>query len=412
MRLIREYILTREVFFNLLIFLMWGSMLLAYMRGFVGMLPVIGNYQAEAEAVVVACIVLLALPAMLNRMAGIDWMFLMGCLCLYVMNLGVFPDNYDVLLQNMFPTLCLTVPFFLFGRVLDVKAYLKPMTMISILCVLMDALYFLIYMRNPAKMAERMAGEYYMYQAYRLLPHVMFLGWRGMKELSVWKFLLSVLGMFLILAYGTRGPLACLGIFYTVCFFCFTGFRHSVWVKGTILALCGLGAVFIQPILLFLQEALSSLNMSTRIIERMLAGGLTHDTGRGFIRMRLYEYLERPDTFWGYGLFGCSRFGMKYPHDYLLDFLFSYGYLAGIILLLLTSYIMIKALVVARTQMEREFIVMLLCITVLKYQFSASYIAEGIYFALLGYCTTILINHRHESINSNRIRCIQSEQKP
>lgn len=394
MRLIREYILTREVFFNLLIFLMWGSMLLAYMRGFVGMLPVIGDYQAEAEAVMVACIVLLALPAMLNRMATIDWMFLMGCLCLYVLNLGVFPDNYDVLLQNMFPTLCLTVPFFLFGRVLDVKAYLKPMTMISILCVLMDALYFLIYMRNPAKMAERMAGEYYMYQAYRLLPHVMFLGWRGMKELSVWKFLLSVLGMFLILAYGTRGPLACLGIFYTVCFFCFTGFRHSVWVKGTILALCGLGAVFIQPILLFLQETLSSLNMSTRIIERMLAGGLTHDTGRGFIRMRLYEYLERPDTFWGYGLFGCSRFGMKYPHDYLLDFLFSYGYLAGTILLALLSYLMLKALVLARTGMEREFIVMLLCLTVLKYQFSSTYIAEGMFFALLGYCTTILIKNK------------------
>lgn len=407
MKLLKEYIITREVFFNLLIFLMWGSMLLAYMRGFVGMLPVIGNYQAEAEAVVVAIIVLLALPAVLNRMAAVDWVFLMGCMCIYVLNLGVFPDNYDVLLKHMLPTLCLAVPYFVFGRTLDIKAFLRPMTVISTTCILMDTLYFLIYMRNPEKMAERMAGEYYMYQAYQLLPHVMFMSWRGMKDLSIWKSIISLLGMFLILAYGTRGPLACLGIFYIVCFFFFTDFRHSIWVKGGIIALCGIGLTFLQPILLFMKDSLSSLDMSTRIIERMLAGGLTHDTGRGFIKMRLYSYLERPDTFWGYGLFGCSRFGIKYPHDYMLDFFFSYGYLAGSLLLALTSFIIIKALVLTRNNTEREFIVMLLCMTVLKYQFSSTYIDEGMYFALLGYCTTILIHHRHETIHSNSLRSIQ-----
>ena len=58
MAFVKKYILTSEVFFHLLIFLAWGSMLLAYMRGFVGMLPVIGNYQFEAEAVIVTCIVI------------------------------------------------------------------------------------------------------------------------------------------------------------------------------------------------------------------------------------------------------------------------------------------------------------------------------------------------------------------
>lgn len=373
-------------------------MLLAYMRGFVGFIPLLKNYQMEVQIVVVTCIVVVAIPAIINRMTAIDWFFLSGCLGIYLLNMGVFTANHDVLVDKMFQTLCLVIPFFLFGRMLDIKDFIKPLTFISTICVLIDALYFLIYMRNPVQMAERMAGEYYMDQAYKLLPHVMLLGWRGMKELSIGKFLLSVLGMFLILAYGTRGPLACLGVFYIICFFFFTDFKYTIWIKSTIIALCGIGLMFLQPILIFLKETLSSLDMSTRIIERMLTGGLSHDTGRGFIKLRMYEYLEHADTFWGYGLFGCKRFGIIYPHDYVLDFIFPYGYFIGTILLLFTSYIMLKALMLARTHMEREFIVMFMCMTVLKYQFSSTYMEEGMYFAFLGYCTTVLIrNRRHRT---------------
>lgn len=406
MNMIRQYILSREVFFNLLIFLMWGYMLLAYYRGFVGMVPVIGNHQDVAEVALVSVIVLLGLPAMLNRMSPSDWLFLSGCTCVYVLNLGLFPDNYDVLLKNMFPTLCLVAPFFLMGRTLDIDKYLRPMLTISTLCILLDAFYFLIYMRNPAKMAERMAGEYYMYQAYRLLPHVMLILWRGMREFSLSKLFLALMGTFLILAYGTRGPLACLGIFGIVYFFAFTRFRHSMWVKGGMAFMGGLAVVFSRPLLILAKDSLEAVNMSTRIIERMLAGGLTHDTGRGFIKLKLYEYLERPDTFLGYGLFGCSRFGMKYPHDFALDFLFSFGYAIGSMLLILIAYIVIRAFVKTQTRNERELILMFLCMTVLKMFFSSSFIMEPFFFALLGYCVTIIIRDNHVTQHSDSLRSI------
>ncbi len=404
MNLIREYILNRKVFFNLLIFLLWGKMLLDYMRGIVGLLPVIGDYQAESEIVVVVSILLLALPSMLNRLTPFDWMIMVGSLAVYLLQFILYPCNEDILMEFMYPTLCLVIPFFFFGRVLDVQAFLKPMTVISVTCVLMDALYFLIYMRNPAQMAERMAGDYYMFQAYRLLPHIMFIAWRCMKDFSVWKLFLSLLGILLIFAYGTRGPLACLGAFYIICFFVFTKFKYSFWFKSATIALCGIGALFLQPILLALKEMLTELDMSTRIVERMLAGGLTHDTGRGYIKVEMYELLERPDTFWGYGLFGSKRFDIVYPHDYKLDFFFNYGYFIGGLLLLFTSYIIVKAMVVARTSIEREFIVLLVCSTIIRYHLSFTYIEDGMYFALLGYCTTILFNNRyaHESYNSHK----------
>lgn len=206
MALIKEYIFTREVFFNLLILLMWGQGLLTYLRGFVGMLPVINHYQMETQIVVVTVIVLLAMPAVLNKLAPLDWIYMFGWLSLYLLNMGLYVNNYDILIKKMFSTLCIVTPFFFYGRVLDIRKYLKPMTAVSAICIIMDAVYFLIYMRNPAKMAERMAGEYYMETSYLLLPTCNAHGMADDEaELSLWKFGLSLLGLLLIFAYGTRG---------------------------------------------------------------------------------------------------------------------------------------------------------------------------------------------------------------
>lgn len=395
MKLIKEYILTREVFFNILIFVMWGYLLLAYFRAAIGVLPVIGNYQLEAEAVLVTLIVLAALPAVINRMATIDWLFLLGCCGIYIINIGIFHTNYDILIKNIFPTLCITIPFFVMGRLLDIKKYIKPMVIISAVCIIMDAFYFLIYMRNPEKMIERMAGEYYMYQAYRLLPHVALLFWQGMKTGNMWKLILAILGTFLIIAYGTRGPLACLGTFCITYFFLYTKFRYSIWIKSIIIALCAFSALFIQQLLIFIQELLSSVDMSTRIIDRMLTGGLLHDTGRGYIKHQLYSFLDNGESLTGYGLFGCYQLFGKFPHDYILDFFFTFGYAVGGALLFLTTYIICKAHIICHNSYERGFILLLVCVSILKMFFSSTFVEDNMYFTLIGFCTSILIRHHY-----------------
>ena len=395
MKLFKDFIITREVFFNLLILLMWGHLLLTYFRGFIGMVPVIGDYQMESQIVLVVCIFLAALPSVINRMAVIDWLFLASCLCIYLLNLGIFHNNYDFLVEKMFPTLCIVVPYFIMGRQLDIKKYLSPMMFISTLCIAISAFYFLIYMRNPAKMAERYAGEYYMEQSYILLPHVMLLFWQTIKDFKLWKLVISILGLFLIIAYGTRGPLACLGVFCIIYFFFYANFRFAIWIKGGIIATVALLSVFTQQILLFLQETLSSVDMSTRIIDRMLTGGLTHSTGRDYIKVKLYDLLETRDSFWGFGLFSCEHFTFHYPHDYILDFFYTFGYTIGTLLMLIVVYIVCKAHIVSIQRIEKEFILLLTCCTILKMFFSSTFIQEELYFALIGFCVSILIRHHY-----------------
>lgn len=405
MKLFKEFIITREVFLNLLIMLMWGHLLLSYFRGFIGMVPGIGNYQMEAQVVLVVCIIVAALPSVMNRMAVIDWLFLASCLCIYILNLGIFHKNYDFLIEKMFSTLCIVIPYFLMGRLLDIDKYLKPMLFISTLCIAISAFYFLIYMRDPAKMAERYAGEYYMHQSYRLLPHVMLLFWQTIKKFRLWKFTFSVLGMFLIIAYGTRGPLACLGVFCIIYFFFYANFRFALWIKGGIIGTVTLLSVFTQQILLFLQETLSSVNMSTRIIDRMLTGGLTHSTGRDYIKVKLYDILETTDSFWGFGLYSCEHFTWHYPHDYILDFFYTFGYTIGGLLMLIVAYIICKAHIVSNHRIEKEFILLLTCATVLKMFFSSTFIQEEFYFALIGFCTSILIRHHYNKQAICPLKC-------
>ena len=401
MKLFKDFIITREVFFNLLILLMWGHLLLTYFRGFIGMVPVIGDYQMESQIVLVVCIFLAALPSVINRMAVIDWLFLASCLCIYLLNLGIFHNNYDFLVEKMFPTLCIVVPYFIMGRQLDIKKYLSPMMFISTLCIAISAFYFLIYMRNPAKMAERYAGEYYMEQSYILLPHAMLLFWQTIKDFKLWKLVISILGLFLIIAYGTRGPLACLGVFCIIYFFFYANFRFAIWIKGGIIATVALLSVFTQQILLFLQETLSSVDMSTRIIDRMLTGGLTHSTGRDYIKVKLYDLLETRDSFWGFGLFSCEHFTFHYPHDYILDFFYTFGYTIGGILMLIVVYILCKAHIVSIQRIEKEFILLLTCGTILKMFFSSTFIREEFYFVLIGFCVSILIrNHYNQQPNT------------
>ncbi len=395
MKLLKEIIITREVFLNLLILLMWGQLLLSYFRGFIGMVPVIGDYQMESQIVLVVCIFLAALPSVINRMAVIDWLFLASCLCVYILNLGIFHKNYDFLIEKMFSTLCIVIPYFLMGRLLDINKYLKPMLFISTLCIAISAFYFLIYMRDPAKMAERYAGEYYMKQSYMLLPHVMLLFWQTIKAFRLWKVIVSILGMFLIIAYGTRGPLACLGVFCIIYFFFYASFRFAIWIKGGIIATVALLSVFTQQILLFLQETLSSVDMSTRIIDRMLTGGLTHSTGRDYIKVKLYDLLETRDSFLGFGLFSCEHFTFHYPHDYILDFFYTFGYTIGTLLMLIVVYIVCKAHIVSIQRIEKEFILLLTCCTILKMFFSSTFIQEELYFALIGFCVSILIRHHY-----------------
>jgi hypothetical protein len=145
----------------------------------------------------------------------------------------------------------------------------------------------------------------------------------------------------------------------------------------------------------FLKEAFSAVDMSTRIIDRMLYGGFLHSTGREYLKIKLYNILDTSGDFWGFGIFGCKNFTYNYPHNYILDHFFAFGYTIGGTLMLVVTYIICKAYLLTGNRREKEFILLLTCCTILKMFFSSTFIQEELYFALIGFCVSILIRHHY-----------------
>lgn len=150
------------------------------------------------------------------------------------------------------------------------------------------------------------------------------------------------LGLFLILSYGSRGPLLFLGIF--ILLLCVKMLQRSR-KKVLIIALIAIGIIvvyaFYIPILVFLMERMESVGISSRFLSMLLEGTIASDSGRTKIWMAALEMIK--DNPFGYGFMGSQHVISKlilagYPHSFILEILIDFGVIVGGIFLLLIFY--------------------------------------------------------------------------
>ena len=134
--------------------------------------------------------------------------------------------------------------------------------------------------------------------------------------------------------------------------------------------------------------------MSTRIVEKFIMGNISNDSGRGDIKEILYERLNTDEPFWGYGLFGSQRYGIIYSHDITLDFLFSFGYFVGTLLLVGVVLLIVWAFVKSKNRFEREFVLFLVSVTIIKLFLSSTFLFEPLFFLMIGFCLKILLEDK------------------
>ena len=350
------------------------------------------DFTDEIEIAVVVIPLLFSLPLLANRYSVYDYLLMVLIPTIYLFNYCMYPVNQVPLEEYAFRCLCLVFPYYYLGRIIDIEKFFKIFTILSAICIVMDIFYFLSYVQEAKHADEQIAGSYNMYAAYQVLPHVIMLIWASMRSFSIWKLAVAIIGVFLIISFGTRGPLACIACFTAVYFFFFMRFRYSSIVKASIIALLALAVAFIREIALWLYEYLGLMKMSTRIVEKFIMGNISNDSGRGDIKEILYERLNTDEPFWGYGLFGSQRYGIIYSHDITLDFLFSFGYFVGT--LLLVVLLIVWAFVKSKNRFEREFVLFLVSVTIIKLFLSSTFLFEPLFFLMIGFCLKILLEDK------------------
>ena len=376
---------------TVLIGVVWAAMLVPYLKGIFNHLPLLADYSELMVVLSFVLPVVFALPALLNKFCLVDYLFYFLLVTYYFSNYIFFPENAEYLTENAVLCLLCVYPFYFIGRIIDIDKQFNLFVFLSTICIVMDLFYFLFYAPSQKNMDE-VAGYDNMYASYVILPHVALLLWSTLARFRLWKAVLFVLGVLFMLSCGTRGPLVCLGFFGAIYFFFYMNFKGAIYVKGTIIATLLLILANLRSIALLLAEQFSEMQLSTRILEKVILGDLGNDTYRSVLRDKIYEVLDSDGHFFGLGLFGCQNYDVAYPHYLPLDLAGTYGYVIGYALLIVLFVLIGWAVWIARRTKSQIFILFLFSLGIIKLLLSGTFVNEVFFYMLIGFCAKTILS--------------------
>lgn len=373
--------------FNAVYLIAWGAILLGYWRGINNHLPVLGTMTDELEWCIVLAPILLSLPRLWKRIKTSDHIFVFACLIFYLLNIQLFPQNADVLVNRLFSFSLLTLPYYYIGITLDIKRFYNFFYYISVVAVFMCAFYELLYAQSASYTGDVDTSEYNMELAYSILPHVLMVSWRALKSFVILNIAPMLLGLMLLLSFGTRGPVICAIVFIVIYLLFIRPSKYQKTMRIITVACAVYAMSFLDQFMTFMQLMTFQLGMSTRIFDKYFEGELEDSSGRDYIRETLLRELSIDNSLFGHGVLGSYPYVNTYPHNIVLEFLFSFGWVWGIAILFCIVYIIAKMLInTHQCEINVTFGIILVIASILKLCFSSTFVDDALFFMLLGYC--------------------------
>lgn len=212
--------------------------------------------------------------------------------------------------------------------------------------------------------------------------------------------------LFLIIAYGARGPLASLFLFavlYWVVMF------RSIGVKKLILPILILAPLtfyaitHLEQIVDYLFNLMSSLNSSVRILQKVMDESLMEDDLRGnIIATCLSRVFDNP--FWGtgpvndrvllwYAFHSDDGVTGTYPHNFFVELLTQYGLFSGILLIFVFFKVIFKCLKNPINVDTQKLLLSYLGAFFFPLMFSGSYVDSKDFYILIATCVVISYNN-------------------
>lgn len=380
--------------YNLLLLLAWGAILLGYWRGINNQLPILGLFTDELEWIIVLLPLLFSLSKVNSLLKTNDYIFWFFCSAIYACNFILYPENEEALNHRFFTFCILVLPYYFIGVVVDLEKYLKPFYYVSIVSICFCAAYELFYLQSGMYSGELNTSDYNMGHAYDILPHVLMVSWFALKEFKPLRFSIMLLGIFMLISFGTRGPIACSVLFIAGYMLLFKEVKHGILTKMVVVVLGAIFFVFIDPIMLLLNTLTIDMGMSTRLFDLYFNNEIDSVTSRDAYKDALLMALKSENPTFGFGVLGSFRFIHSYPHKIWLEFIFSFGWFVGVMLLAALAFRVLISYFKTKTEDEKVFLFVLIICGVVKLFMSGSFLDETFLFFLLGYCTNIIRKYR------------------
>lgn len=302
----------------------------------------------------------------------------------------LFPENKQYL--DMYKdSFYLAIPYYIVGRVYSDQDMRDCLSWFSLVSIAAMAVFFLFWGKRTGSVEE---VEDSMVSSYMILPHVLMAVLTAFKKRSVSSIVFSLLGIFLILSFGTRGPLLCLFIFTAGLLIMISPFKNKILGNTITIGAISVILVMFDRLLLSLRDLISSIGMSTRIFDYYLMGMIADDSSRGDIRRMALDALS-DHLITGLGLAGDASVMGGYSHNVIVEFLTSFGIIAGSILLLLLFVLYYRSFRSCRTSGQKEMWLLLVVCGFVQLLLSGTFITSPFFYMTLGYCITLVRNKHY-----------------
>lgn len=273
---------------------------------------------------------------------------------------------------------------FLVGAAYRSEKVIDYLHVLSVYAIFADLASLIIFGTDTLQISDDNMG-----MAYKLLPHVALTAGYFFEKYKKIDLIAMIIGFVLLISYGTRGPVVAIIVFAFAYFVFVKQTKNKIVAYLAIILFLLVVFLFMDEIIDFLREIVSSMGMSTRILDSFKEGEIADPNGRDNINKTLLSVIkENP---WGLGVAADREFTTAYAHNIILELWVSFGVLGGSLIFGILIALYISALSKCESSKEKTFIIALLCTnSFFKLFLSSSYLLEPNFFLLIGLCVGII----------------------
>ena len=387
--------------YRILLALLWTQYtVLDFIRVIISRIPYIGFLSELFIPTCIIIAVIASLPWFVKNIRGVDTLFYVGIVILYLVTMIAFPNNKDFMVENWWRILISVAAFYFVGLAYSHKDCSKDLFWCSAVGVFLVFLYQLYKLNSGIALEEDN-----MYVAYNVLPSMMYLLYYAVyrDRKSYWIVALASIGVMFI--FGTRGPILCAIVFMAVYFLHRTivsGKKRNYLLLLLVICLLIVFAVFdewLVKLVIRVANIFSRFGFSTRIFDFFIAGEATTSLGREYLTQEtIRAIINNPIK--GYGFTGDQYLLGVYCHNLFLELWCHFGVIGGSLILLALLGLSVAALFKsAKNEKIFYLVLMFISMVYVKLLLSSSYTLEPYFYFMIGlFVATIRKCSKHKRL--------------
>lgn len=389
--------LTAEHFFGFMLALYWGKdIIFSYVRAIILRIPYL-KYTADyiLPFLIIICFAL-SFEYFVRSVSWRDVIFAVVVAIIYFSNILLYPENEELgaIVGSFF---LFIFPLYFVGLRLDLSKHFQILYTMSVVNILAFATYYLVFNEGSFDASATMNASF-MGRAYILLPQLMVVFMEIFNKKSAFNIIVGIIGVILLFMCGNRGSVVLLFVFIvTYLLVSMKKKKHILVYIGTF-SVFGILIYYYERLLYIAIMAFSKLGFSIRVFERLFDGSFLESSGRNKIIEKLTTAIWDNPIF-GYGLCSDRTISGQYAHNYMFEIWTAFGVIVGSVIIIATLVIIIRAWTKSTDKNHKNFLLILICSGFLKLFFSSSFLYEGLFFLLLGYCVNqISVNRTQKAV--------------